>query len=186
MGVISFFVDWGISALISAKYEATKSFISPETKGFAAPFFVYMAFTWGFALVAASLVSYVEPLAAGSGIPELKTYLNGVHLKGLLQLKTLAAKLIGIMFSISCGLIAGKEGPFVHGGGVVGGGIAAMGAQTLRFKLPRWLGGYFRNDSDHRDFVAIGTAAGVATAFAAPICWYWSGSAPAMLSWKPA
>ena len=73
------------------------------------------------------------------------------------------------MFSISCGLIAGKEGPFVHGGGVVGGGIAAMGAQTLRFKLPRWLGGYFRNDSDHRDFVAIGTAAGVATAFAAPI-----------------
>ena len=169
MGIISFFVDWGISALISAKYNATKSFISPDTKGFASPFFVYMAFTWGFALVAASLVSYVEPLAAGSGIPELKTYLNGVHLKGLLQLKTLAAKLIGIMFSISCGLIAGKEGPFVHGGGVVGGGIAALGSQSLRFKLPRWLGGYFRNDSDHRDFVAIGTAAGVATAFAAPI-----------------
>jgi hypothetical protein len=31
------------------------------------------------------------------------------------------------------------------------------------------LGGYFRNAADHRDFTAIGTAAGVATAFAAPI-----------------
>ena len=169
MGIISFLVDWGISGLITAKYRATKKYIDPDKASFAAPFFVYMSFTWGFAFVAAALVSYVEPLAAGSGIPELKTYLNGVHLKGLLQIKTLVAKLVGIMFSISSGLIAGKEGPFVHGGGVVGGGIAALGSQTLRFSLPRSWGGYFRNDADHRDFVAIGTAAGVATAFAAPI-----------------
>lgn len=36
-------------------------------------------------------------------------------------------------------------------------------------QAPRSLGGYFRNAADHRDFAAIGTAAGVATAFAAPI-----------------
>lgn len=29
-------------------------------------------------------------------------------------------------------------------------------------KTPRWLGGFFRNDADHRDFTAIGTAAGQA------------------------
>jgi hypothetical protein len=38
-----------------------------------------------------------------------------------------------------------------------------------RVEAPRALGGFFRNAADHRDFAAIGTAAGVATAFAAPI-----------------
>lgn len=144
MGIISFLVDWGITALQSAKFQTVKRYMDPDSKSFAAPFFIYLGFIWGFAIVAAALVSYVEPLAAGSGIPELKTYLNGVHLKGLLQLKTLVAKLVGIMFSISSGLIAGKEGPFVHGGGIVGGGIASLGSQTFNFKLPRYLGGYFR------------------------------------------
>ncbi len=51
-----------------------------------------------------------------------------------LQVKTLVAKLIGVVFSIAAGLIAGKEGPFVHGGGIVGGGIGSMGSQCA---LPR-------------------------------------------------
>jgi len=46
-----------------------------------------------------------------------------------LQVRTLIAKLFGVVFSISAGLVAGKEGPFVHGGGIVGGGIGAMGSQ---------------------------------------------------------
>jgi chloride channel 7 len=37
-----------------------------------------------YATVAGSLVSFVEPLAAGSGIAEVKTYLNGIHIRGLL------------------------------------------------------------------------------------------------------
>lgn len=44
-----------------------------------------------------------------------------------------------------------------------------MGSLTLTnwfrgekvFKLSRKYGGYFRNEADHRDFVSIGTAAGV-------------------------
>jgi chloride channel 7 len=47
------------------------------------------------------------------------------------QIRTLVAKLIGVVFSIAAGLIAGKEGPFVHGGGIVGGGIGAMGSQCV-------------------------------------------------------
>ena len=50
----------------------------------------------------------------------------------------------------------------------MGGGIAGMGSKFLTdlsegryvFRLPRYVGGYFRNEADHRDFVAIGMAAG--------------------------
>lgn len=45
------------------------------------------------------------------------------------QIRTLIAKVSGVVFSIASGLIAGKEGPFVHGGAIVGGGIGSMGSQ---------------------------------------------------------
>lgn len=48
--------------------------------------------------------------------------------RGLLTIRTLVAKLTGIVFAIGAGVIAGKEGPFVHGGGIVGGGIGGMGS----------------------------------------------------------
>ena len=79
---------------------------------------------------------------------------------------------MSVTCSMAGGLIAGKEGPFVHTGGIVGGGWAGMGSRTLTMtlnklrwyrkpvKVPRKYGGYFRNDADHRDFVSIGTAAG--------------------------
>ncbi len=35
--------------------------------------------------ISGALVSFGSPLAAGSGIPEIKTYLNGVHVKGELS-----------------------------------------------------------------------------------------------------
>ena len=113
------------------------------------------------------MVSYVEVFAAGSGIPELKAYLNGVHLPGLLRLRTMVAKYVGLCFSVSSGFMAGKEGPFVHIGGIVGGGMSQMGSKALGFKLG--FGNHFRNDADKRDFVAIGAAAGCAVAFGAPI-----------------
>ncbi|GMH42780.1 hypothetical protein BSKO_10699 [Bryopsis sp. KO-2023] len=181
MGIVGFFVDFSIETLNTMKFRTVSDLIIKDgVRVEGGPLIPYIAFA-GISIflagIAGALVSYIEPLAAGSGIPELKTYLNGVHIRGLLQVKTFISKIIGIMFSISSGLIAGKEGPFVHGGGIVGGGLGGMGSRTLtmifgdkvKFKSGRRLGGYFRNDADHRDFSAIGTAAGVATAFAAPI-----------------
>ena len=49
-----------------------------------APFSMYVGISLLYASVAGALVSFVEPLAAGSGIAEVKTYLNGIHIRGLL------------------------------------------------------------------------------------------------------
>ena len=51
-------------------------------------------------------------------------------LPGLLGLKTLVVKMFSVTLSMAGGLIAGKEGPFIHAGGIVGGGIAGMGSRS--------------------------------------------------------
>jgi len=64
--------------------EAVSSTFADVAGGFWAPFATFVSISIGYAIVAGSLVAFVEPLAAGSGIPEIKTYLNGIHIKGLL------------------------------------------------------------------------------------------------------
>ena len=167
MGVIAFLVNVGIRGLLRAKFGSVRALIEPGSSAFLVPFLVYVAWAVGLSAAAGCLVSFVEPLAAGSGIPELKTYLNGVQLPRLLRLHTLVAKLIGIMFTIGGGLIAGKEGPFVHGGGIVGSGLSQMASVSLGWSARSLR--HFRDRVSHRDFTAIGTAAGVASAFNAPI-----------------
>ena len=48
---------------------------------------MYVGISLMYASVAGALVSFVEPLAAGSGIAEVKTYLNGIHIRGLLAVR---------------------------------------------------------------------------------------------------
>jgi H+/Cl- antiporter ClcA len=48
---------------------------------------------------------------------------------GLLSLRTLVCKLVAVAFSMGGGLIAGKDGPLIHGGGTVGGGLGGMGSR---------------------------------------------------------
>uniref|UniRef100_G1SSS4 Chloride channel protein n=1 Tax=Oryctolagus cuniculus TaxID=9986 RepID=G1SSS4_RABIT len=115
----------------------------------------------------ASLLVLIEPVAAGSGIPEIKCYLNGVKVPGIVRLRTLLCKVFGVLFSVAGGLFVGKEGPMIHSGAVVGAGLPQFQSISLRkiqFNFP-----YFRSDRDKRDFVSAGAAAGIAAAFGAPI-----------------
>ena len=110
-----------------------------------------------------------EPVSGGSGIPEIKCYLNGIDLPRVVRVKTLLCKVIGVTFSVAGGLPVGKEGPMVHSGAVVAAGISQgktrfWGVDTSFSKFSD-----FRNDREKRDFVACGAAAGVASAFGAPI-----------------
>jgi len=135
---------------------------------------IWTAF-WSFVLIqvmmcaVASIFVYIEPVAGGSGIPEIKCYLNGIDLPRVVRVKTLLCKVIGVTFSVAGGLPVGKEGPMVHSGAVVAAGISQgktrfWGVDTSFSKFSD-----FRNDREKRDFVACGAAAGVASAFGAPI-----------------
>lgn len=47
-------------------------------------------------------------MAAGSGIPYIKSYLNGVKIPGLLTFRAFVAKTLGVVLSILGGLACGK------------------------------------------------------------------------------
>jgi hypothetical protein len=130
---------------------------------------------WAFCLIQtllvaiASLFVWIEPVSGGSGIPEIKCFLNGIDLPRVVRVKTLLCKVIGVTFSVAGGLPVGKEGPMVHSGSVVAAAISqgktrCWGVDTSFSKFSD-----FRNDREKRDFVACGAAAGVASAFGAPI-----------------
>lgn len=51
---------------------------------------------------------------SGSGIPEMKCILSGVGLNQYLSMRTLIAKVIGLVAAMGSGVSVGKEGPFVH------------------------------------------------------------------------
>ena len=112
--------------------------------------------------MAALLVVFLEPVARGSGIPEVKCYLNGVKIPRIVRVYTLLTKAVGVLLSVSGGLPVGKEGPMIHAGSVVASVLSQGRSSWTTFKP-------FRNDHEKRDFVACGAAAGVAAAFGAPV-----------------
>ena len=87
---------------------------------------ILFAFNIGFIAISSCMVVFIEPLAAGSGIPEIKSYLNGVKVDRVVRFRTLLTKATGVLFSVAGGLFVGKEGPMIHSGGVVGAGIPML------------------------------------------------------------
>ncbi|RYY77585.1 hypothetical protein EON63_18460, partial [archaeon] len=61
-----------------------------------------------------------------SGIPEVKVYLNGLHIPHLLSLRTLVCKALGLVCACSASLPLGKEGPMVHMGAIIAAGISQV------------------------------------------------------------
>jgi chloride channel 7 len=90
MGLVAFGVDWGIEALNALKFGATRSSIQGAMRSFWLPAIAFVLMSVGYSIVSGSLVSWGSPLAAGSGIPEIKCYLNGVHIKGAQAVCTVA------------------------------------------------------------------------------------------------
>lgn len=81
-------------------------------------YFIFLLYQTFYVSVA-SLMVWLEPVSAGSGIPEVKCFLNGIALPRIVRIKTLFCKVFGVTFSVAAGLPVGKEGPMVHSGAVV-------------------------------------------------------------------
>lgn len=96
-------------------------------------------------------------LAAGSGIPEIKTILSGFVIPHFLDLKVLVIKAIGAVFAVATGMCLGKEGPFVH--------ISTCVAYLVGMLFPK----YNDNGRKMRELLSAGCSAGLSVAFGAPI-----------------
>lgn len=132
------------------------------------PALMWMGINLVITIAGAALVTFLQPMAAGSGIPYIKSYLNGVKIPGLLTFRAFVAKTVGVVLSILGGLACGKEGPMAHSGSII---AAGLGRGRISFCNGKTVSFYsaFRNDHEIRDFVAGGAASGVSSAFGAPI-----------------
>ena len=144
----------------------------------------YTALNFVLAMISAVLCVFFSPQAAGSGIPEVKSYLNGVRVYRFSNMPLFIVKIVATVLSVSSGLVCGPEGPFIHIGAILGTSCTRF-ARILQASVQRmtcipgtkncmwsWVNidlAHFATDAERRDFVSVGAAAGFAAAFGAPI-----------------
>ncbi|XP_028161745.1 H(+)/Cl(-) exchange transporter 7 [Ostrinia furnacalis] len=167
--LIAFIIDICIEEFSDIKYKELKKSVDKYAMmdRLYIPYLLWVLSNICIVFIGSILVAYVEPVAAGSGIPQVKCYLNGVKVPRVVRFKTLVVKAIGVITAVVGGLAGGKEGPMIHSGAVVAAGISQGKSTTFNrdFKIFQ----YFREDHEKRDFVSAGAAAGVSAAFGAPI-----------------
>tara|TARA_A100001015_G_scaffold4658_1_gene5932 strand:+ start:1048 stop:3228 length:2181 start_codon:yes stop_codon:yes gene_type:complete len=131
-----------------------------------------LLFVGSFAILGAA-IGNVEPMSQGGGLTKVKALLNGIKVPRAVRAQTLLCKIFGTICTVVSGLPAGKLSPLIHCGAIIGGGLSqgkTIKCGTARKCKISIVGRRdFRNDVEKRGFVTMGTAAGVAAAFGAPI-----------------
>ncbi|KAJ6309255.1 hypothetical protein OIU76_018781 [Salix suchowensis] len=164
-GLVGFFNNLAVENIAGFKLLVTNNFMLKDK--YYQAFVTYAGCNVVLAIAAAALCAYVAPAAAGSGIPEIKAYLNGVDAPSILAPATLFVKIFGSIFGVAAGFVVGKEGPMVHTGACIASFLGQGGSRKYHLTW-KWLR-YFKNDRDRRDLITCGAAAGVAAAFRAPV-----------------
>ena len=164
VGILGFLLHQIIDIISEFKWELTSHYIHEGD------FPTAILFTIGYSLVfliTACLLVIYQPAAAGSGIPEIIGFLNGTRIKDIFKLQTLIVKFLSCAFAVGCGMPVGYEGPMIHLGSLVAAGVSQFKSATFECSLPFF--SRFRNSEDRRNFISAGAAAGVASAFGAPV-----------------
>ncbi|KAL5982029.1 hypothetical protein ACLOJK_016097 [Asimina triloba] len=152
-GLAAIFINLAVENFAGWKFSATFSIIQSS---YIAGFFVYVLINLALVLSSVFIVTEFAPAAAGSGIPEIKGYLNGVDTHGILLFRTLIGKIFGSIGSVGGGLALGKEGPLVHTGACIA-SLLGQGGSTKYHLSSRWLQ-VFKSERDRRDLVKLGSS----------------------------
>ncbi|XP_034701356.1 chloride channel protein CLC-c isoform X1 [Vitis riparia] len=164
-GLVGFFNNLAVENIAGFKLLLASNLMLKDKYGLA--FVTFAGCNMVLAIAAAVLCAYIAPSAAGSGIPEVKAYLNGIDAHSILAPSTLFVKIFGSILGVSAGFVVGKEGPMVHTGACIASLLGQGGSRKYHLTW-KWLR-YFKNDRDRRDLITCGAAAGVAAAFRAPV-----------------
>jgi chloride channel 7 len=164
-GVLAGVVMWAMTTvtakLTQLKFDKTRALLSSEDVATAWAYYAGVAM----ASVGATAFTVLHPrgcpMARGSGIPELKGYLNGNRQRGLFHWRTFLGRSVGVCLVIVATMPFGREGPSVH----IGACVASM---SLNLPWRKYLG-WQPSPEERRQILQLGSAAGVAGAFNAPI-----------------
>lgn len=168
-GICGVAVTFATRSLLSLKYNTLQKWLQDDAYSYELIWLLYVLINLTFAGIAAALTVYIEPVARGSGISEIKCALNGIKIPKIVRIRTLLVKMVGIIFAVASSLPCGKEGPMIHAGAVIAAGVSQGKSTTLGYDTKWTKFKWFRNNHNKRDFISCGAAAGVATAFGAPI-----------------
>ncbi|GAM27628.1 hypothetical protein SAMD00019534_108040 [Acytostelium subglobosum LB1] len=165
VGCVAYIVKQLVEMISEFKFHSSGKHI--EKGESIAGFFIYYAINLLFGVLASLAIIPVGHIASGSGIPEVKGYLNGIRIPHSMNIMTLVSKFVSLIMAFSSALVLGPEGPMIHIGSMIGGAIGQVKSKTLKW-YPKIFWRY-HNDRDRRDFISTGSACGVAAAFGAPI-----------------
>jgi chloride channel 7 len=115
-GLSAFFINISVENFSGWKFAAT---FAVMRHSYILGFLLYVLFNGALVFSSVYIVTQFAPAAAGSGIPEIKAYLNGIDTPGILLFRTLVGKILGSIGSVGGGLALGKEGPLVHTGACI-------------------------------------------------------------------
>lgn len=117
---------------------------------------IFVVLSVSLALIAGLIVQRYAPLAAGSGISEIKCIVLGFTVQDFLGWPTFFIKALCLPLAIASGLSIGKEGPSVHYAVAAGYSVAKLFPSYATF-------------GRIREILVASSAAGVAVAFGLPI-----------------
>ncbi|RHY79292.1 hypothetical protein DYB30_008037 [Aphanomyces astaci] len=151
---VAVLINLATSSLVSWKFHTLQALLGTSMHGMGVLFLVACnAWCVG---IASLLTTFWAPASAGSGIPEIKSTLNGVHVKVWMSMDTLVCKIVGVILSVSGGLPVGKEGPMIHSASIIG----AFFSSKRSYQGCGWRQVVFLQEKDVRDLVTCGAAAG--------------------------